>query len=87
MFGDVGIDVFGRLLAADAKALDQVPRGQSALPPGNGLNQTVAKCQVPADLFDGLLAFHNLSMCANTLPVQVYILDLSLNTTYRVFVF
>ncbi|MNI73704.1 hypothetical protein D3C73_1297300 [compost metagenome] len=69
MFIDVGIDVFRRLLAADAEALHQVSRGQPALPPGNGLNQTIAKCQIPADLFDGLLAFHNLSMCANTLPV------------------
>jgi hypothetical protein len=69
MFGDVGVDVLGRLLAADAEALHQVSRGQPAFPPGNGLNQTIAKCQVPADLFDGLLAFHTLSMCANTLPV------------------
>ncbi|MNL52188.1 hypothetical protein D3C87_1753390 [compost metagenome] len=62
MFGDVGIDVFGRLLTANAEALDQVSRGQPALPPGNGLNQTIAKCQVPADLFDGLLAFHIASL-------------------------
>ncbi|MNO66851.1 hypothetical protein D3C76_576500 [compost metagenome] len=69
MFGDVGIDVLRRLLAADAKALHQVARGQPAFPPGNGLDQTIAKCQVPAYLLDGLLAFHTLSMCAITLPV------------------
>lgn len=69
MFRDVRVDVLGRLLAADAEALDQVSRGQPALPPGNGLDQTIAKCQVPANLLDGLLAFHTLSMCANTLPV------------------
>ncbi|MNG37605.1 hypothetical protein D3C84_1250150 [compost metagenome] len=69
MFSDVRIDVFRRLLAADAEALNQVPRGQPAFPPDNGLDQTIAKCQVPADLCDGLFAFHNPSMCANTLPV------------------
>ncbi|MNI51754.1 hypothetical protein D3C73_1064940 [compost metagenome] len=69
MFCDVGIDVFRRLLAADAKALHQVARGQPALPPGNGFDQTIAKCQVPAYLLDRLLAFHTLSTCANTLPV------------------
>ena len=69
MLGDVGVDVFRRLLATDAKALDQVSRGQPALPPGNGLNQTIAKCQLPADLRDRLFAFHDPSMCADTLPV------------------
>jgi len=69
MFGDVGVDVLGRLLAADAEALHQVSRGQPALPPGNGLNQTIAKCQIPADLRDRLFAFHDSSMCADTLPV------------------
>ncbi|MNG22200.1 hypothetical protein D3C84_1066590 [compost metagenome] len=69
MFIDVGVDVFRGLLAADAEALDQVTRGQPAFPPGDGLDQTIAKCQVPAHLFDGLLAFHIRSMWLNTLPV------------------
>lgn len=38
MFIDVGVDVFGCLLATDAKALNQVPRGQAALPPDNRLD-------------------------------------------------
>ena len=69
MFIDVGVDVLGRLLTADAEALDQVPRGQPAFPPGDSLDQAIAKCQVPAHLLDGLLAFHTRSMCLNTLPV------------------
>ncbi|MNC47158.1 hypothetical protein D3C75_962040 [compost metagenome] len=69
MFRDVGVDVLGRLLTADTEALHQVSRGQTAFPPGDGLDQTIAKCQVPAYLLDGLLAFHTLSMCAITLPV------------------
>ena len=69
MFGDVRVDVLRRLLAADAKALHQVARGQPAFPPGNGLDQVIAKCHAPAYSLDGLLAFHTLSMCAITLPV------------------
>ena len=69
MLGDLGIDVLGGLLATDAKALYQVARGQPAFSPGNGLDQTIAKCEVPAYLLDGLLAFHTRSMCAITLPV------------------
>ncbi|MNH39396.1 hypothetical protein D3C79_1005600 [compost metagenome] len=69
MLADVGIDVLGGLLAADAKALHQVARGQAALPPGHGFDQAIAKCQVPADLVYLLSTFHGPSMCANCLPV------------------
>nr|GFD18038.1 hypothetical protein [Tanacetum cinerariifolium] len=51
---DVRIDVFRRLLTTDPEALDQVSRGQPAFPPGNGLDQTVAKCQIPPNLLDVL---------------------------------
>lgn len=69
MFVDVGVDVLGGLLAANAEALHQMPCGQPAFLPGNGLDQTIAKCQIPTDLLDVLLAFHAPSMCLNTLPV------------------
>gem|GEM_PF-6415502 len=57
MLGDVGVDVFGGLLAADTKALDQVLCGQSTLPPSNRFDQAVAKGEIPADGFRGLLRF------------------------------
>ena len=69
MLGDVGVDVLGCLLMADAEALHQVHRGQPAFPPCDGFDQSVAKGEVPTDLRDGLIAFHVASMRANTLPV------------------
>jgi hypothetical protein len=39
MFASVGIDVLGRVLAADAEMLDQVHRGQPAFSPGDGFDQ------------------------------------------------
>ncbi|MNY26084.1 hypothetical protein D3C86_1599120 [compost metagenome] len=62
MLGDVGVDVLGGLLTADAEALRQVHRGQPAFPPRHGFDQSVAKGEVPTDLLDGLLAFHVASM-------------------------
>ena len=69
MFGDVHIDVVGGLPAFATNALDHVPRGLPALLPGDNLDQAVAKCQVSANLFNAMHAFHPLVTCANTLPV------------------
>ncbi|MDT4831952.1 hypothetical protein FQZ97_654840 [compost metagenome] len=52
VFVDVGVDVFRRLLAADAEALHQVIGGQTAFPPGHRLDQAVAQRQIPAHGFD-----------------------------------
>ncbi|MNR28602.1 hypothetical protein D3C85_1459310 [compost metagenome] len=72
MFADVGVDVLGRLLAADAEALHQVVGGQAPLPPDHRLDQAVAQGQVPAHMFDRLLAFHGVlppcQMFARTHP-------------------
>jgi hypothetical protein len=58
MLGDVGIDVLGCLLTADAETLHQVSRGQPAFPPCDGFNQSIANGEASTDLRDGLLAFH-----------------------------
>jgi len=63
MLGDVGVDVFGGLLAADTKALDQVLCGQSTLPPSNRFDQAVAKGEIPADGFRGVAAFYGVLTC------------------------
>ena len=38
MLGDVGVDVLRGLLPADTKALNQMVGGQTAFPPGDGLD-------------------------------------------------
>ncbi|MNJ77324.1 hypothetical protein D3C77_747960 [compost metagenome] len=58
MLADVGVDVLGRLLAADAEALHQVARGQAAFPPGDRFDQAVAQGEVPADVAERLFPFH-----------------------------
>lgn len=75
VFIDIGVDVLGRLLTANAKALHQVVRGQPTLPPGHRLDEAIAQRQIPAYRFDLLLAFHSHSICSKTLPVRVNTLD------------
>ncbi|MNQ65458.1 hypothetical protein D3C85_799130 [compost metagenome] len=58
VFADIGIDVLGCLLPADAETLHQMVGGQAPLPPDHRLDQAVAQGQVPAHMFDRLLAFH-----------------------------
>ena len=62
-FGDVGVDVLGGLLTADTKTLHQVLSGQPTFPPGDRLDQTVAKGKIPANGFGGGAAFHGVLTC------------------------
>ena len=63
MLVQVGVDVFGGLLPADAETLHQMAGGQATFPPGNRLDQPVTQCQIPANLTDRLLAFHARPIC------------------------
>lgn len=82
--GDVGVDVLRRLLPADTNALHQMACGQTALPPGDGLDQAVAQRQIPAHGLDFLLAFHPGLTCSKTLPVRVNTIDMSSYCAYLV---
>ncbi|WVM94573.1 hypothetical protein ULG90_03465 [Halopseudomonas pachastrellae] len=82
MLGDVGIDVLGGLLAADAKALDQVLCGQPTFPPGNRFDQAVAKGKIPADGFRGVAAFMVSLPVRKLYLYRINNIDLSRKSTY-----
>ncbi|MNO77081.1 hypothetical protein D3C76_681790 [compost metagenome] len=58
MLIDVGVDVLGGLLAADAEALHQMIRRQASFPPSDSFNQLVPQRQIPAHSCNSTCPFH-----------------------------